>query len=89
MTRRIALLVLFPIAALGGPAIAETPSAYADDDIWILEDSTQDSLENAETNQTTVWENPDTGTTGSVTPAMRRRRIRPSRKFSRWRVISA
>jgi surface antigen len=68
MTRRIALLVLFPIAALGGPAIAETPSAYADDDIWILEDSTQDSLENAETNQTTVWENPDTGTTGSVTP---------------------
>jgi surface antigen len=68
MTRRIALLALFPIAALGGPAIAETSSAYADDDIWILEDRTQDSLENAKTNQTTVWENPDTGSFGSVTP---------------------
>jgi len=68
MTRRIALPVLFLVATLGGLAIAQTSSPYADDDIWILEDSTQDSLENAKMNETTVWENPDTGTTGSVTP---------------------
>ena len=68
MTRRIALPVLFLVATLGGPAIAQTSSPYADDDIWILEDYTQDSLENAKTNETTVWENPDTGTTGSVAP---------------------
>jgi len=68
MTSRIALLILFLITALGSPAIAETSSAYADDDIWLLEDCTQDSLENAKTNQTNVWENPDTGTVASVTP---------------------
>lgn len=67
MKRRIALLVLFPIAVLGGPATAETSSAYADDDIWILEGCTQDSLENARTNEPTRWENPDTGSFGSVT----------------------
>ncbi len=68
MTRRIALLVPFLIAALGGPAVAGTSSVYTDDDIWLLEDCTQDSLENAKTNQTTVWENPDTGAFASVTP---------------------
>ena len=68
MTRRIALLLLVPIAALAGPAVADSPGAYADDDIWILEDCTQDCLENAETNQTSDRENPDTQTTRSVTP---------------------
>jgi surface antigen len=70
MTRHIALLVLFLIAVPGGPAVAQTSSAYAyaDDDIWILEDCTQDCLENAETNPTSDRENPDTQTTRSVTP---------------------
>jgi surface antigen len=54
--------------ALGGPAAAETNSAYTDDDIWLIENSTQDSLENAKTNQATVWKNPDTGSTGTITP---------------------
>lgn len=68
MTRKIALLVPFLIAVPGSPASAGASSAYADDDIWLLEDCTQDSLENARTNQATVCENPDTGSFGSVTP---------------------
>jgi surface antigen len=68
VNRRIALLVLFPMAFLGAPAIAETPCAYADDDIWGLEGCTLESLENARTNETTRLENPDTEISESVTP---------------------
>jgi surface antigen len=68
MTRRIALLLLVPIAALAGPAVADSPGAYADDDIWILEDCTQDCLESAETSETPDRPDPDTGATASATP---------------------
>lgn len=68
MTRRLALLLLFPIAALGGPAAAEASSAYSDDDIWLLEDCTPDCLEDAEAGETRDRQDPDTGATASVTP---------------------
>jgi surface antigen len=66
--RRITLPTLFAITALCSLAIAEESSAYDDYDAWLIESSTQESLENAKTDQTTHWANPDTGSSGAITP---------------------
>jgi len=67
MARRITLPTLLLIAAFSAPAAAQTSSGSGGD-AWLIESSTQDSLENAQTNQTTVWQNPDTGSSGAITP---------------------
>jgi surface antigen len=69
MTGRIALLLLAPIAVLAAPAVADTSGAYADDDIWILEDCTQECLEGEETDEKTASEDPDAGPSAPVPPA--------------------
>jgi surface antigen len=68
MTSRIALLAPLLFAALGGAANAQSPSAYADDDIWILEDCNQGCPEDPDTSEPPDRQHPDTGATASATP---------------------
>lgn len=67
MTRRFTLALLL-VAAVGLPAAVQAEPALTDDDAWMIQDSAQNSLEYAKTNQTTVWQNPDTGASGAITP---------------------
>jgi len=67
MTRRFTLAILL-VAAVGLPASAWAEPTLSDDDAWMIQDSAQNSLEFAKTNQTTVWQNPDTGASGAITP---------------------
>ena len=67
MTRRFTLAILL-VAAVGLPASAWAEATLSDDDAWMIQDSAQNSLEFAKTNQTTVWQNPDTGASGAITP---------------------
>jgi len=68
MARRNARLVFFLVAAIAGPAAAQDLNVYDDQDLWLIENSAQNSLEYAKTNQTSVWENPDNGNSGAITP---------------------
>jgi surface antigen len=68
MARRNTRLVFFLVAAIAGPAAAQELNVYDDHDVWLIESSAQNSLEYARTNQTSVWENPDTGSSGAITP---------------------
>jgi surface antigen len=66
MIRRIALLAPLLFAALGGSANAQPPSAYADDDIWLLEDCNQGCPEDPDTSEPPDRQHPDTGATASA-----------------------
>jgi surface antigen len=68
MARRNARLFLFLVVAIAGPAAAQDLNVYGDHDAWLIESAAQDSLEHAKTNETTVWKNPDTGSSGAITP---------------------
>jgi surface antigen len=67
MTRRFTLAFLL-VAAMGLPTSAWAEPTLSDDDAWMIQDSAQNSLEFAKTNQTTVWQNPDTDASGAITP---------------------
>jgi surface antigen len=69
MTRR-STLAFSLIAALGFPAVVHAEPTLSDDDAWMIQDSAQSSMEYAKTNQTTVWQNPDTGASGAITPVV-------------------
>ena len=69
MTSRLTLAILL-VAGLGIPATARAEPAASNNDAWMIQDSAQNSMEYAKTNQTTVWQNPDTGSTGDITPVL-------------------
>jgi len=69
MTSRLTLAILL-LAGLGIPATGQAEPTVSDNDAWMIQDSAQNSMEYAKTNQTTVWQNPDTGSTGDITPVL-------------------
>jgi len=69
MTSRLTLAILL-LAGLGIPATGQAEPTVSDNDAWMIQDSAQNSMEYAKTNQTTVWQNPDTGSAGDITPVV-------------------
>jgi surface antigen len=67
MTSRLTMAILL-LAGLGIPATGQAEPTVSDNDAWMIQDSAQNSMEYAKTNQTTVWQNPDTGSAGDITP---------------------
>ena len=67
-TRRAGIALALLLASQSSPTAAQMPDIYADDDIWLMEESTQGSPEDSATDRAEIAKHPDTEHSASITP---------------------